>query len=785
MEDYEEITLSSENIQKLQILYLETMYRLNENSVERFKLDRAGEYVAASEVRAKDVPIVERAKEITKRVQLIRKQTWELYEANETFRVFVDAKAKDDVCWWINNFVWTYDPRLTTLGIPPDIPFVLFPAQEDFINTVIECYRDRRPILVEKSRAWGATEIFGAIDVHAWLFTKGYKGSWCSRVESLVDSLSDPDTIFARIRRMIYSLPQSMRPSTFRESKGSNDNVMRIINPDNGSVLAGYSGDNAGRGGRSSSFKADEAAHIENFKATEMAMSRNTDFRVLISTPNGPDEFYKARTSGRYKVLTCWWYSDPSKNPLWRKEERPKHSFWYERETLEYDPLDTATNVDINYNASTEGAIIDAAWVNAAIDFDIPAQGTRAAGFDVADGGANKSVYVSRIGARVNMPKVYTTDALESMLSAIDAGEDDEIANFNYDLSTIGKPAHDAVKLTGRRPSFKTNGILGQSPASENYLAGEGRTGKDKFANRRAELWWGLRDRFYKTWQHVTGVRHYPFEEMISIPNCPELLAQLSSVERSATTSGKLLAESKKSMRAKGKVSPDYADALAYCFADYFDDSAVIRSFDTTSKASHIAKMSINWETEHAETFVSIIQTPDQQVNVVAGLWNGYKFKLRVFYSDTFFSELPSEVVEDVKMRCHAESREIREWLANVEMFPEGGDAGIKPYYLYRKAGVTLVRNYTDDSAGSIILLNTLFRCGAVQISEDCEELILQLSTWRNAGGKPMVGLGQALALAQIVTRLRKLSPKFEDSVVAEYGRERRIPDAIEVKGYT
>ena len=213
LQDYEKIPMQSANIQQFHLLYMETMYRLNKNAVERFVLEKEGKFAAAAQIIEKDGPILYRAREISKRVRLLRRFLWDQYEAGDAQKAYIDAKAKDDIVWWINNFAWTYDPRLVAMGIPPDLPFIMFPAQEEFIRTVESCYKTNTSVLVEKSRAWGLTELFCAWDVHHWLFQSGYKGSWASRVEDAVDKLKDPDTIFARIRRIIYYLPQKMRPN--------------------------------------------------------------------------------------------------------------------------------------------------------------------------------------------------------------------------------------------------------------------------------------------------------------------------------------------------------------------------------------------------------------------------------------------------------------------------------------------------------------------------------------------------------------------------------------------
>ncbi len=53
---------------------------------------------------------------------------------------------------------------------------------------------------------------------------------------------------------------------------------------------------------------------------------------------------------------------------------------------------------------------------------------------------------------------------------------------------------------------------------------------------------------------------------MISLPDCPELIAELSLPLAERTETGKIKLESKDRMRARGVKSPDYADALALAF---------------------------------------------------------------------------------------------------------------------------------------------------------------------------------------------------------------------------
>ena len=62
---------------------------------------------------------------------------------------------------------------------------------------------------------------------------------------------------------------------------------------------------------------------------------------------------------------------------------------------------------------------------------------------------------------------------------------------------------------------------------------------------------------------------------MISVPNHPELIAQLSLPIYMSTEQGKVQIESKDDMRRRGIESPDFADALVLAFHNAAIESAL------------------------------------------------------------------------------------------------------------------------------------------------------------------------------------------------------------------
>ncbi|MBN4064362.1 DEAD/DEAH box helicase family protein [Dehalococcoides mccartyi] len=75
----------------------------------------------------------------------------------------------------------------------------------------------------------------------------------------------------------------------------------------------------------------------------------------------------------------------------------------------------------------------------------------------------------------------------------------------------------------------------------------------EQFANLRAELFDGLRDRF--------------ISERMKIPNDADLISQLASIKYLFTSSGQMRIEGKDELRSRGERSPDLADSVMLAFA--------------------------------------------------------------------------------------------------------------------------------------------------------------------------------------------------------------------------
>ncbi len=227
------------------------------------------------------------------------------------------------------------------------------------------------------------------------------------------------------------------------------------------------------------------------------------------------------------------------------------------------------------------------------------------AGFDVAEEGKDLCVVIVREGPLVLAEWITSWGKLNTTASAWKARdwlEDWCLANLELkDLGVSGVgpvlmngvmgPMEFEQRLTcnydcgGPGVGIKGTWVTAEDPLLFDIcplLAGatpsddvwpDGKTSKEKFANLRAEGWWKLRRRFEKTYEWVMHKQDpndpkfargglHPLDELVSIPNHPQLVAELSLLTYERTDSGKIKIQSKREILK----SPDFADSLWMSF---------------------------------------------------------------------------------------------------------------------------------------------------------------------------------------------------------------------------
>lgn len=500
--------------------------------------------------------------------------------------------GREGLFYWFKWYAWTYDPR-NALEIPPlpaNLPFDLYPKQEELIDWFLDMMHRREDGCLKKSRDVGFTWLAGSFAWWHWRWVDGFKTTFGSRKSEYVDRIGDPDSIFEKIRLLYQALPKWMLPPGFIAYQ--HDNHMLMVNPVNGNTIRGEGGEEMGRGGRSTLYFIDEAAKIEHADRVDAATSGNTDVRIWGSSINPQNEnnlFQRKYTSFPPERVFRYHYSDdPRKTPEWvvRKKASVTNETW----EAEYE---------INDSYTVEDICIPQLWVKAAQrikklchEKGIPLlpkiEGI--AGGDVG-GGKAQSVVIARFGAVVANPKSWTNpDTIDTALKMLDYcqdlklplrpdGHEPKVRSLHYDSIAIGQGVSATMKRNPRRGLIVAGVDVGKEATDTTWPDGE--KAHEKFTNLKAEAWWTARERFKRTYEMVLwlegksleegALKHQP-DDCIALPEesgdqlMQRLCSQLSSVKWVRTETGKVQMESKKSMAARGLASPDYADALILTF---------------------------------------------------------------------------------------------------------------------------------------------------------------------------------------------------------------------------
>lgn len=225
--------------------------------------------------------------------------------------------------------------------------------------------------------------------------------------------------------------------------------------------------------------------------------------------------------------------------------------------------------------ADSELAIIKPSWIEAAIDahekLGFSAAGRRILGFDVADEGDDANATVLRHGSVVtDMRQWRGQDVIYSADKVYLYAQEQDIDRIVYDNIGVGA----GVKAQFRRKNGKVQ-TLGFNAGGAVYKPDakytDDKKNRDMFANIKAQAWWMVRDRFYKTWRAVHHGDSYPEDQLISLSSSLHeleyLTDELSRPQVDYDQNGRVKAESKKDMKKRGIPSPNRADALVMAFA--------------------------------------------------------------------------------------------------------------------------------------------------------------------------------------------------------------------------
>ncbi|WP_444897908.1 phage terminase large subunit [Microbulbifer sp. SSSA005] len=237
------------------------------------------------------------------------------------------------------------------------------------------------------------------------------------------------------------------------------------------------------------------------------------------------------------------------------------------------------------YEDSVENAIIEADWFDACVDahkkLGFGPVGQERIAYDPADSGDAKAVAYMHGSILLDAQNTEAGDLDSATDWALSFTNDHKPDAFLWDVVGVGAGLKKQVTDALEGKKIEVEGFNGAAtpvdPDSiykpEDGEIKEPKTNRETFANRRAQFYWMLRDRMFKTFLAVEKGKYINPDELISINSEIKELAQLRSevcrLPRKYVAGGKIQLYSKQEMKSKFQIdSPNMADALMMCMAE-------------------------------------------------------------------------------------------------------------------------------------------------------------------------------------------------------------------------
>lgn len=218
--------------------------------------------------------------------------------------------CRTDILFWVNAFVFVFEPRQRRT-----FPCATWPFQDDAILAIVEAIREGaklRPaykdMVIEKSRDMTASWSSLIVMDHEFLFEPQSAFLIVSRKKELVDKPGDPDCLLWKIDFIHQHLPAWMLPEIERAD-------LHFGNLDNGSMMDGDTTTGAaGVGGRRTAMFIDEFSRIKEGYELLAGTADTTNCRIFNFTPFGTaGAAYQLAKRDDIRKLRLHWTLHPEK----------------------------------------------------------------------------------------------------------------------------------------------------------------------------------------------------------------------------------------------------------------------------------------------------------------------------------------------------------------------------------------------------------------------------------------------------------------------------------------
>lgn len=287
--------------------------------------------------------------------------------------------CKDDILFWCNAFVWTFDPRKPEVAIP----FITYPFQDEGILSIQEHIHTGKQLVMQKVRDMGASWMSVLTMDHEATFEKARRFVMMSYTADLVDKKGNPKSLFWKLDFIHKWMPKFLEPPI----------ETRILGREylqSGSTLDGCTTtERSSVGDRATAIFIDEFSRFDanDARMVKSGLADVSPCRIWNFTPN-PDmgrshpsyELVDQVKKGHIDGLTMHWRQHPDKvkglyrvdpktyaveiidkeypfppDYKWQRDGKFEyHSIWFDAERLSRgNDQEVAQNMEIDWDQSS------------------------------------------------------------------------------------------------------------------------------------------------------------------------------------------------------------------------------------------------------------------------------------------------------------------------------------------------------------------------------------------------------------------------------------------------
>jgi len=289
----------------------------------------------------------------------------------------------------------------------------------------------------------------------------------------------------------------------------------------------------------------DEAAGVkpEIWVSVDALVVGENNKVLAIANPTSPTgHFYEACKSPLWQKvqISCFDHPNIVENKVLVQGAVTRE--WIEERRIEWGIDSPLWKAKILGDFPDEGSdtLIPLSWLEACVGLDLPIEGAKRLGIDVARFGGDMTVLTTILGQVVQAQEaVNKKDTNWTVGRVIVLNKQDNFDYIGVDDTGVGGGVTDSLQDSG----IDVDAMNFGSKAIED----------DKFENLKAEIYWNLRQ----------AIR----DKLIELPNSRPLINQLASIKYGYTRQGRIKIESKDDMKKRGLKSPDLADSLAIAYS--------------------------------------------------------------------------------------------------------------------------------------------------------------------------------------------------------------------------